>query len=60
MSLFDIIYTYVLPIIVDTSTISENCLIVMRDICSYVALYICLQLFLLIPFKLLKRVARLK
>lgn len=60
MSLYNIIITYILPVIIDVNLISENSLTMIKDLCVLSTILICLDLFLFIPFRLLKKVCRLK
>lgn len=60
MSLYNIIITYILPVIIDVNLISDNSLTMIKDLCVLSTILICLDLFLFIPFRLLKKVCRLK
>lgn len=60
MSLYNIIITYILPVIIDVNLISDNSLTMIKDLCVLSTILICLDLFLFIPFRLLKKVCCLK
>ena len=60
MSLYNIIITYILPVIIPVDKISENALTMLSDFCVLATILICLEFFLFIPFRLLKKVCHLK
>lgn len=60
MSLYNIIITYILPVIIDVNLVSDNSLTMIKDLCVLSTILICLDLFLFIPFRLLKKVCHLK
>ena len=60
MSLYNIIITYILPVIIDVNLISDNSLTMIKDFCVLATILICLEFFLFIPFRLLKKVCHLK